>query len=312
MMAPTLVTLWKELDDPSSVDEWAFSTVEIAGMPHLRLGRGPKGPALLLDRDPSSAPAAPLRLANLSAWFGVTCVIESAAGVERRTMDVVVCTSQDIALRALFLNAAEQLLVPTSGGSISSLISDLVELFRNLRESPKGSVSGVWGELFIIWAAPDVDRMIDAWHSDPTEVFDFARATRRLEVKTSLGERRHHFSLEQVTPMQGVSASVVSIQTRPAVSGPSILELVTGIADRSGRADSASRLIKTVVSVLGSESPHVAESRFDDSLASSTMRVFDSLSVPRPTGVPDRVSAVKFVSDLSDLPPLPLEAWDTL
>lgn len=266
-----------------------------------------------MDHDPAVAPTADLRLANISAWSAADCVIESAEGRIRRSMDVVACTSSEPAMRSLFLSAAERLLLDTDGpGPMARVVTDLVELFRALRNSPKSSVVGFWGELYVIRAAPDVDLLLEAWHGDPNEVFDFGTPTARLEVKTSVSDRRHHFSLEQVTPPDGVTAAIVSVLTRSAVAGPSILDLLTEIAGRSARGDTSSFLFSALADALGSDALHIAESRFDDALAASTISVYDAWSVPRPGAIPSQVAAVKFVSDLTGLSSLPVAAWELL
>ena len=80
------------------------------------------------------------------------------------------------------------------------------------------------------------------------------------------------------------------------------MELVDAVSASLGHADDALRLTTTVGTVLGSDWPDYSTARFDDVLAASSVRFYRADAVPRvEPPVPNGVTQIEFVSDLSDV-----------
>jgi hypothetical protein len=302
MATQRLRSLWAGLQRPTDGSDLAFATVPIPGTPSVRLGRGRVGPALLMEQPLPGTPRANIELKNLVVLFNATCRVESGGPAHDGLFTVVSCTSPDANLHDLFIQALEPLLrAPemTDPGALPALIDSLAELFHGLTRPPVTSVIGVWGELFLMTRAANPDLLLDSWHQLPNDRYDFASDSQRLEVKTTVGSRRHHLSLDQLSPPAGVQLVVCSIVTESTAAGSSVHDLMDEVASRCASSSAASRLVRGVAQALGSEVTEWSKMRYDTSRAAESLRLVRGDAVPRPGAPPPQVSDVRFVVDLT-------------
>jgi hypothetical protein len=174
---------------------------------------------------------------------------------------------------------------------------------------PRGSVIGVWGELVVIAASTDPCALIDAWHAQIDDRFDFALEGSRLEVKTTTrAVRLHRFGLEQLLIVRGVSQHVVSLMTAESDTGTSVADLVEELQSRSaGDSVRQLKLLNQVAATLGVDWPATARRRFDRMAALESLQVFAAADVPRVEPGPPSVSDVELSVDLSRVAPLTSE-----
>lgn len=289
-----------------------FSAEPIEQYPRHRIAVDRHGlPTLLISVCDARGAGPPLVLEHLRMQQGVDCSVTEPDGASQtRRFTILRCTDDDPDTREYFLRIGGTVVdavgdKPTSH-RVSETIERLVELFRALTAPPRKPVMGLWGELFLIAYSWEPAVLVGAWHAQPEERFDFCLGSHRLEVKAALGRlRRHHFALEQLTPVSGADVLIASLLLERSVGGPSVAELIAEV--RSAVSDDANAVlhVDTVVArTLGSTWRRAMEERFDAELAASGLAFFLPSAIPKPDGpIPPAVTDVRFVSDLSGCPP---------
>jgi hypothetical protein len=298
------------LENGSCGNERLFS---VEGIPHSRsqyVGRSVEGrPVFLVEAH--AAGRAPILLQNLRVMFGTQCAL-SLAGQSRSVSAVVVeCLSDVPELQSYFLSTAgsalESLGDVVSPDELVTAVDALVSLFQKLSRPPRRHAQGLFGELFVIEQSRDAAALVQSWHTDPMERFDFAIGVVRLEVKTTATRRRRHeFSLEQCFPPAGTSGIVVSMFVETSGGGVSIRELMERVQSRiADRPELVTKLYAEVVDTLGAGLREGLDERFDEQLAQESLAIYDLASIPAiRVELPNEISRVRFVSDIGGVEPL--------
>lgn len=316
MVADSLFELFSGLAPPAGDGESTFSTARIKGYPSHRLGKTAAGePALLVAvaAKAAASPAPPVRLTHLTIQHETRCRIESRRGAAEETFSVVRLRGADPLLVEYFLTTLPAFItaigVRPTRTEINTALASLVELFRALADAPATTVQGLWAELFLISQASEPLIVAKAWHAVPEERYDFCLGAQRVEVKSASGRRRqHHFSLEQLRPAAGACVLVASVLMERAAGGTALGTLLGEVRKLMAAApDTAIALEKNVARLLGRDWEFALKESFDAELAASTLQFYPSRLVPCiPTPLPDGISGVHFVADLTHAKPLKL------
>lgn len=307
MSSVDLLSLFASISRPSAGT--TFSARVIPGLESHRVGCDESGaPCLLLSvkRDRSRR-ASPITLENVSVQHGLTCRIARQDGsIEQGAFTVVRCAPGERDLYDYFLRITGPVIVglgnDATATEVSSAVSRLAELFRALTLPPRKSVQGLWAELFLICQARDPSSLVSAWHLDPEDAYDFGLGTQRIEVKASgTRERRHYFSLRQLTPPPSVSVLIASLFVERVGGGVSLRTLVDSARTAvSGDAGLVMRIDRVVGLTLGSGLREALDQSFDAAVAQSSLAFYDALDVPCVNrDVPPAVTDVHFRSDLA-------------
>ena len=311
MTLQTLSNLFADLARPpkSTKGSSELSAIAIPGLGGHHVARDSVDRAVLLIKTSSQVKSLPppVRLENLAIDHDVYCRIwQGNTIIQEDHFTVLACLSSDIEIKNHFLNVAIPFLAylgpSPQSDHVAHLLGVLTELFRALSQPPRKSIQGLWGELFLISRAVDVETLITCWHSDPNERYDFSSGNQRIEVKCALGAtRRHHFSLEQVSPPVGARVIVASICTERIGGGTSVGDLLSTIRSAlSGNSRLLLRLESVVAATCGQSLGRALTDSFDIEIALDTLRFYNIETVPKPKGeIPLEVSDVRFRSDLS-------------
>ena len=180
------------------------------------------------------------------------------------------------------------------------LVDRLVVLFRLLAKPRERAIHGLWAELFVILSASDPAMMIDAWHSQSMERFDFGLGGERLEVKSSsVRSREHMFSFEQVYPPSGASVLVASVYVEEQTNGRSLGNLWDRVVDAAPSSEARLKVEKVCIQTLGQLGVG-REFSADWNLAVESLAFYQVSDIPRPSAdCPAGVSQLRFRSDLS-------------
>lgn len=227
------------------------------------------------------------------------------------------CTASERATRELFLRVVESWLptIPANGigTEIDAAVACLIDLFDALERPARGDVLGLWGEMFVILAADDPRELLRAWRCDPFELHDFVGTGIRLEMKTSIGVRRHHFSLEQLQPPSGICLVIGSVVTKPTAKGVTIADLRTRLLARVSDPQLAFRIEQTIASTLGERWSETTLQPYSWEHAVASIVFYDGAIVPRVSPeIPPEVSQVRFAVELEGLPSLGRDAFPGL
>jgi hypothetical protein len=106
--------------------------------------------------------------------------------------------------------------------------------------APRGRISeesetGLWGEMWFLSRADDVDKVLSGWRGPERDTTDFFLGGRGVEIKTSQQRRHHHVSLSQVdVPLGNQDAWLLSIWVKLDPRAQTTLaDLVDRILSRS-------------------------------------------------------------------------------
>ena len=263
-------------------------------------------PCLLLSAIDSSIKA-PIRLAAIEVSFAIPCKFTLTSGKEKtETLTAIVCTTDDEIVRGYFAHVCELILhivgASPSLQEIVEAVRRLVDLFQRLSAPARRSVIGLFGELYVIYSANSPKEAVEAWRSSTDDRFDFSVDDVRMEVKASSTRQRvHNFSLEQCIPPQNTDGVLISLFVEASGGGMSLLDLIERVEEQlGGDADLLLKVQETVAEGIGETASAALSMRFDESLAKSSLNVYELESIPAVREqLPPEVSQVKFRSDLS-------------
>ena len=181
----------------------------------------------------------------------------------------------------------------------------LESIFIKLSKASTKSILGLWGELFLISISKNSEYLINSWHKEANDKFDFNDGTDKIEVKTTtLNRRKHHFEIKQLRKFTNSITVVVSIITSDTDNGTSIGDLLNQIKPNIS-IDIYEKLITKTFEVIGDKINDLEGTRFDYKIAESEIKFYFSEDIPKPEVVPNEVTEVRFQTDLSNLTPIP-------
>ena len=240
----------------------------------------------------------------LSISYDVSCTIKSKeGGVEKDKIFTVILLktkekdieSYFIELCLVFLNRIGNRPKITD---VKIQFDKLSSIFEKLSRVSTKSVIGLWGELFLISKSANPTYLINAWHSDSFDKFDFNDGKDRIEVKTTNGNyRKHHFEIKQLKKFPDSLTIIASILTSKIDLGSSVLDLTKRIKKRVA-TNEYENLISKIFEIIGNKINEISDEKFDYNMAASELQFYFSENIPKPELIPVGVSDVKFISDL--------------
>ena len=302
---------------PTSGQGRVYEAARIARNSRYRVGRDSQGdPAILIETTGTAGAAAlsDFEGRHVRVWHGVSCSV-SEAGVEvgREQFSVVTCVDSDDLLKDRFFDATETLLRSLGETpaieELRRVVAGLIELFRLASQPPRGTIQGLWAELWVIAQAREPDVLLDAWHAEPSDAYDFNSGPERLEIKsTSQRTRKHNFSHRQLQPPTGTRVAIASVFVESSGGGPTISALVDRLRRRVAEPRALRRLDYVVASTLGADWRSGVEAAFDAELASESLRFYAVEDIPSlPSDIPPGISDIRYVSDISGVQALTSE-----
>ena len=294
-------SLWQAFEALSKSNEGEASETIRCGpdQGHLLL-KGERGePILLVSASQRHSPRAPIRLKHVSIQFDARYQVTSTDSGESSSgwFCKIACDAGSslheyfVELLAATVNALPNQL---EEAAVDETIDALMELFRKMSAPSHAFLSGLWGELLLIRASSSPEKLVDAWHISPTDEFDFATDTFRVEVKsTTSAVREHEFSLRQVRSGRSQDF-IASIVLRSSADGMSVLDLARDISLRITHAAQA-KLWRLVLETLGDDSESASWQTFDVPAATASILLLPAERVPAPTVAADDQP---FISDV--------------
>ena len=304
-----------------------YRALPIPGGDVFAVAEHPEHRDVLIGKDATGAPAVvvqhstredgvPVVLRNAMLIPCARVVITRGQATEEIDAAVYRCRAPSQVLREYFVVSVAGIVASAlRAGTFdaATVLRQLAELFHRLALPATRSLQGFWGELFLISESTTPTSMLDAWHADSYEQFDFARGAERLEMKTcgSL-PRTHHFSLGQIRPAGDVIVFVASLVCRRSTAGADVHALLDKVRQLAISPNQRAKVELLAADVLSDDSD-VSDVRFDLQEARASLRFFcgaDIASVPR--DLPEGVSNVHFDALLSESAPLaaaPSGSW---
>jgi hypothetical protein len=314
-MKTSFVDLFDKLDVPASTDKGTLNAVRVVKS-DWRVCKDLEGrPGLLLPASSEGGSVANYLLQHLQVVGSLPCrIVDEDGQTISGHFASIRCLSGDREIQEYFLHVAEMLVdalpLNASASDVLEAIERLVALFRAISQPSRKSAAGLWGELFLIVNSREPYVLLKSWHGEANEEVDFSDGRQRLEVKCSSdGTRRHHFSLEQLTPPSGSNQVVASMLLEAAAGGKSLKELWEMAREvASGDSDLLYKIESSCAAMLGPDWQDSVDFKYDEQRATESLRFYDVQDVPKiQTELPRGVTEVRFKSDLDLATPLRIE-----
>lgn len=300
-----IVTLFEGIPRASAPTD--FSAIPLPGRRQDFLAKGVDGAPVFLLHDASEPQYSPgVHFKYLTAQFHATCAVHTEGRDLNGQFAVIACDGSISDLHEIFIRcfgaAVEELPIECGTRELNGCIQKLLDLFRVLSQPSVRSVTGLWAELYVIASSGRIAEALEAWHEHPSDRFDFAWATGRLEVKASTQSvRLHHFALEQLVCTEEGNGYVASVLLQPISEGIGVLDLANRIEDEVRYSPKLrQKLWSNVAKALGSDFSDKVDKRFDLTYAERSVIVYSMDDIPKPDTTSDpRVLAIRFTADLT-------------
>jgi len=187
---------------------------------------------------------------------------------------------------------------------INDIVNRFFKLFEALSKTPKKTIQGIWAEILVIYNSRDPNKLIKCWHNSPSDKFDFAYKSERVEIKSTQRDQRvHSFSIDQLNPQKGIKVLIGSIITKPHPHGKSLNEIIILCRRKLMDVSLIEYLDKVIAETLGDTLENSLKYRFDFDLGLKSIKFFDSNKVPKieEKDVPPKVFDIKFKASLEGL-----------
>lgn len=303
---------FENLPIPNTTKEHSYSAVAVKGFENHRIAKDfNENPCILISvtQKKQNFKVARQKLYNLSITHNLSCEIHVENKKEEHNFSVIRYSGNDRDLKRYFLKACE-ILVPSLGNSpdnkqITHTVNKFIELFKVLKEPPKKTLQGLWSELFLIHQSNNPRELVRAWHTIPEEKYDFSIANLRIEVKSSsTRSRTHHFSIEQLLPPLKSKLYVASLFVEILAGGKSVEHLLNEIVERlDNEFDLIEKLNFLTYSTLGGAFDKIENVYYDYQLAKDSLRLYNSMDIPKIEFAPDDVFDVRFKSSIDNVKP---------
>lgn len=241
----------------------------------------------------------------LTLEHSISCTIYIENLIEKKNLSILKLETEEENLKEIFLRSMDNIVqnIPNniSQKRIYELTQDLIKLFEKIYSKKNIDLLGFWGELFTIKHLRQKELLIEGWHPETNDTFDFMVKNNALEIKTSSSnERKHHFSFEQLNSTNK-NIIVASILIRKSRGGYSLLDLKSKILTEINNKNLKDKLQEIYDIMTGSKTQEdLDENRYSYEYAKDNILFYDSQNVPRIKETPMYgVKNIKFESDLS-------------
>lgn len=309
-----LIELFNELDLPNGREN-IFNASRIPDFPNFRIAINFEGYPVILFSVANAIKNIALknfRLKYLQLLQNIECKITENGISSFQTFTVITFTNNDRNLQEYFLKISETLIKslgikPTQQQIIDSL-NKFIEVFRSLTDTPTNTVHGLWSELFLIENCKNPSILLNYWHQIPEEKFDFNAGSEKIEVKSSsVFERIHTFSSEQLHPPVNTQVFIASIFVRQSNNGLNIQQLIDSIITKiQFNIELSDKLNNIVCKTLGNSLEQSIIIKFDHNIAKESLRFYRHQEIMKieKIYIPSEITEVRYKSDLTALSPI--------
>jgi len=282
----------------------SFNTVKLNKKSEHFLGvNGLNQVAILLNASEPMGSNENIRYLTLEHSIPCTIYIENT--VEKKNLSILKLDSKEENLKEIFLRSMDNIVenIPNeiSQKKIYELTQSLIKLFEKISNKKNFDLLGFWGELFVIKHLRQKELLIEGWHPETNDTFDFLIKNSFLEIKTSTSnDRKHHFSFEQLNS-NNKNIIVGSILIRKSRTGDSLLDLKNKILEEIDKKNLKDKVQEIYDIMTGSKTQEdLNEVKFSYEYAKDNILFYDSQNVPRIKETPMHgVKNIKFESDLN-------------
>lgn len=315
----SLLTVFLELDIPQTENSKLFNATALNDFPFAKIGVNYFGfPVILISSkfDQTHLSQKNIKLKYIELTHNLECKVSENGKSKIDNYSVIIFKSNEETLQNYFLGIAQSLLnslskKPTQK-EVFETFKNFIEIFRSLTEIPTKTIQGLWAELMLIEQSKNPETLINYWHNIPEEKFDFNADSQKIEVKSSSNlERVHIFTAEQLNPPNDSQVLIASIFTKQVSNGINVLDLLDKIDNRIKEIELKVKIYRIVSRTLGNTFEQTTKIKYDYDLAKNSLRFYkhQDISKVERINIPERVSEVKFKSDLTKITPIDINLF---
>jgi hypothetical protein len=239
----------------------------------------------------------------LDISFNTTCEFKIQDNSHVGEFTLLTLKTQEALMNRIFVSLCEDLIElicdEPSYDRVIEVVNGLKELFVNFLRPSTNTEIGLWGELFVISQAQNIENAIDSWHIDPYDTFDFNDGHKKMEVKTTTNnERVHSISLNQILKSIESNSLICSIMTSKIDLGLTVLDLKEKISETLD--SNYKKKINNKVTLSAGDQWSYFINKYDFNTAKISMKYFNADCIPKidQHSIDPNISGVKFSVNL--------------
>lgn len=174
-------------------------------------------------------------------------------------------------------------------------VEGIIKLFSKAIKKRSITELGLWGELLLIDMCSNKNEVINSWHRDAKDTFDFNNGVEKIEVKTTVrNERIHKFSYNQLKKGADNDAVACSLVTSQIDKGLSVSDLYISIIEKIDR-QTQSILNEKIIDICG-DSLEGFTNKYDHIGAVNSIEFYHMKQIPNleANHIPAELSNIKF------------------
>ena len=303
--------IFQELKNESPKNGDSFAIASLPTIKNHKLGISQNGQPMFFIKcdDNTKAKSLDTNLEFISVLYSRQCQLINKKGKSEEDIYTVISLKsdsdylQEYFLKIVFVlikNISEKPLLK----DLKIEIEKLINLFTKFSKPALKTIQGLWAELLIIEQSKNPDYLIQSWHSSTTDKYDFNDGIDKIEVKSTVKNRRiHNFSLEQLIPNLNSKLIVASIFAIETGTGTSVFDLVESIENKIKDKNLAFRVNEMVAVTLGNDFEKSFDIFFDYQFAVDAIQYYNSLDVPtiNKSDIPSNITNIRFDCDLTNV-----------
>ncbi|SDN11399.1 Putative PD-(D/E)XK family member [Daejeonella rubra] len=312
----SLIDVFLEIEIPQTENPKLFHANALSDFPFSKIAVNYLGfPVILISSkfDQTHLSQKNIKLKYIELTHNLECKVWENGKSKIDNYSVIIFKSDEETLQNYFLGITQSLLnslskKPTQK-EVFETFKNFVEIFRSLTQTPTKTIQGLWAELILVEQSKNPETLLNYWHNIPEEKFDFNADSEKIEVKSSSNlERVHIFTAEQLNPTNDSQVIIASIFTKQVSNGLNVLNLLDKIDNRITENELKEKVYLIVSKTLGNTFEQTTKIKYDYDLAKNSLRFYrhQDISKVERINIPERVSEVKFKSDLTNIKPIDL------
>jgi hypothetical protein len=296
-----------------------FNAIKLDKFTFAKIGINQSGyPSILIDSTSNRTflNQKNIRLEYLELLHNLECKVTVEGKTQYENYTIILFKSKEFTLQKYFFGIVDNFLSELSKNpsqkEIYIIFNDFIEIFKAISSPPKATVQGLWCELLLIETSLKPHILLDYWHIKPEEKFDFNADQEKIEVKSSsMLERKHIFTSEQLNAEDETKIIISSIFARQSSNGKSIGDLIELIKSRVEDDKLNQKLLKIIGETLGNALEQGLAVKFDYELGKDSINFYDSGTISKieKISIPIEVSKVRYISDLTRINPVQLKSF---
>lgn len=303
--------IFQELKNESPKNGDSFAIASLPTIKNHKIGISQNGQPMFFIKcdDNKKAKSLDTNLEFISVLYNRQCQLINKKGkIEEDIYTIISFKSDSDYLQEYFLKIVFVLIKNISEKpllkDLKIEIEKLINLFTKFSKPALKTIQGLWAELLIIEQSKNPDYLIQSWHSSTTDKYDFNDGIDKIEVKSTVKNRRiHNFSLEQLIPNLNSKLIVASIFAIETGTGTSVFDLVESIENKIKDKNLAFRVNEMVAVTLGNDFEKSFDIFFDYQFAVDAIQYYNSLDVPtiNKSDIPSNITNIRFDCDLTNV-----------